>query len=452
MKWTASFAALLLLGGGMASPVGARVDVPAAHRAQAAPAAFPALKAFADAAVRDGKVPGMVIAIGVGNGPTRFVTAGRTGFAATDPAVSADTLWRIYSMTKPITGMAAMILVDRGKLHLDDPVSKFFPEFHNARVLIDPAKGTETRPAKGEITIRELMTHTSGLNYAIVIDTPAKKALEQAGITPFQANPAVEAKARPTRPASLADFARKVGTTPLVADPATTLSYSMGLDVLAAIVEKVSDTPFDRFVQKEILTPLRMTSTYWRVPGAKAGQLASSYAPKALADLMWRGLTTPATDKLELVDTGRTSVYLQAPSFPYGGAGLVSTARDYDRFLHMLRNDGTLDGKRILSPATARLAMSNLLPSNLALSGFGPIPAGEKFGFGAGGFVVLDKKDGLSRGRGTFGWDGAAGTRAWTDPVRRLRVTMMINVFGSGTLGDELDTAITQDIVAATPR
>jgi CubicO group peptidase (beta-lactamase class C family) len=441
MRHMLSLAALLLIG---AAPAAMNAQAPALAELQPGQGAadLSAVQAFADAAVREGKVPGIAIAIGQGDGPTRFVVAGRTGFAASDPTVTPDTLWRIYSMTKPVSGLAAMILIDEGKLRLDQPLAEIFPEFAVMRVLTDPAHGTETRPASAPITIRELMTHTSGLNYAILADTPARKQLADDGITPFEANAAIEAKVRPKRPASLQAFAQRTAKAPLVADPGTRWSYSMGLDIVAAVVERVSGMPFDRFVQRRILTPLNLNSTGWQVPRAQAARFASSYAPTQLATAMWPGMTSPATSTLVLVDPAKTSVYLQKPSFPYGGAGLVSSARDYDRFLHLLENGGTLDGVRILSARTAALARSNLLPPDLALSGSGPIPAGERFGFGAGGFVTLDAKDGFGRSRGTFGWDGAAGSRGWTDPVRRLRVTMMINVFGSSALGNDLDKII----------
>ncbi len=149
---------------------------------------------------------------------------------------------------------------------------------------------------------------------------------------------------------------------------------------------------------------------------------------------------------LSLVDDAANSVYLLAPRFPYRGAGLVSTARDYDRFLHMLLNDGRLGRVRIFSATTARLAKSNLLPPGLFLAGSGPIPPGEQVGFGAGGFVTLKDVDGFGRGTGAYGWDGAAGMRAWVDPVRRIRATMMINVLGSVTLGHEFDKAVARDM------
>lgn len=444
MRQIRTLAAIALLGFAAAvAPARPLFPAPAATRPGLR--AFPAVQAFADAAVRDGKVPGIAIAIGMGDAAPTWVVAGDTAFAGTTPT-TPDTLWRIYSMTKPITGMAAMILVDEGKLKLDQPVSDFFPEFATARVLIDPAKGTDTRPATRTVTIRDLMTHTSGLNYAILAVSPAQKELQAQGVVPFQVNPVMEAKMRPLRAPTLLEFAARAGRSPLVADPRTAWNYSMGLDVLAAVVEKVSGTRFEDFVQHRLLTPLGMSSTQWQVKASQVGRFAANYGPRGLIEMAWPGSSTPVNDTLALVDSPATSVYLTAPSFPYGGAGLVSTARDYDRFLHMLLNDGRLGNRRILSAATARLAKSNLMPPGVFMTGQGPVAPGEPVGFGAGGFVTLKDFDGFGRGKGTYGWDGAAGTRAWVDPVRHVRATMMINVLGSVGLGNEFDKAVARDI------
>lgn len=427
------------------SPAAAR---PAAVRT--APRGFPALQAFADAAVRDGKVPGMAIAIGIGDAPPTWIIAGKTAFAGTTPA-TPDTLWRIYSMTKPITAIAAMILVDDGKVNLDQPVSDFFPEFAGARVLSDPAKGTATVPATRSMTIRELMTHTSGLNYAILADTPARKDLQAQGVVPLQVNAVVEARARPLRAPTLLDFAARAGRAPLVADPGTAWNYSMGLDVLAAVVEKAGGMPFERFVQRRILDPLGMTSTEWQVKPSQVGRFAANYGPRALIEMAWPGSSTPINDKLALIDGAANSVYLAAPSFPYGGAGLVSTARDYDRFLHMLQNDGRLGSRRILSAATARLAKSNLMPPGVTMTGQGPVAPGEAVGFGAGGYSTLRDVDGFGRAKGTYGWDGAAGTRAWVDTKSGVRAVMMINLIGAGPIGADFDRAVMKDVSGRRP-
>jgi CubicO group peptidase (beta-lactamase class C family) len=377
---------------------------------------LPHVQALYDSYVRDDKMPGIVGAFGVGDLPTVFVSAGRISDDPGAAAAGPDTLWRVYSMTKPITAMAAMLLIQDGKLKLDEPVSDFISGFRHMTVLTDPANSLAARPAKSEITIRELLTHTAGLGYTIVTKGPLEKAYEKAGIIPFQANRAIEAQMRPVRPATLKDFADRVATLPLIADPGTKWSYSIGLDVMGRVIEVASGMPFDTFVQRRILAPLAMTSSYWQVPANLAGRFATNYA--FVGDTR-----TP-------LDPGATSVFLDKPSFPYGGAGLVMSARDYDRFLHMLQDGGSLDGVQVMKPATVALALSNLLPAGVSFPGIGedptsgaaPIPTG----FGAGGFVTLADTPG-GPGKGTYGWGGAAGTIAWVDPERHARGTVMVN-------------------------
>ncbi|WP_250638203.1 serine hydrolase domain-containing protein [Sphingomonas melonis] len=168
-------------------------------------------------------------------------------------------------------------------------------------------------------------------------------------------NTRIEAAARRTRPATLADFADRVATIPLVYQPGTRWHYSIGLDVMGRVIEVASGMPFDRFVQQRLFDPLKMTSSFWTVPARDASRLATNYAIVG--------------DQLSPLDPGATSVWLKPPSFPYGGAGLVMSARDYDRFLHMLADEGTLDGVRVMKPETVRLAMSNLLPAGVTFGG-----------------------------------------------------------------------------------
>lgn len=361
------------------------------------------------------KAPGIVATIGQGNAPTRTISAGNLSWDAGAAPADGDTLWRIYSMTKPITAMAAMMLIEEGKLKLDQPISDFFPAFKHMTVLVDGSKDLTARPATHEITVRHLLTHTAGLGYTIVSTGPLLKAYETAGITPFTANAAIEAQLRTMRPKSLEEFANRVATLPLIAEPGTKWSYSIGLDLLGAVIEKASGVPFDMFLATRIFAPLKMNSTYFQVPAQDAGRLVTGYT--------WVG-TTPVP-----LDPGATSAFLQAPSFPYGGAGLVSSAHDYDRFLHMLQNGGTLEGVRILKAQTVALAMSNLLPQGVNFAWANPAPAGvvgPTQGFGAGGSVyIVDIPGGPSKG--TYGWGGAAGTIAWVDPAKRLRVTAMVN-------------------------
>jgi CubicO group peptidase (beta-lactamase class C family) len=395
---------------------------------------LPATQALFDGYVRDRKMPGIVGAFGVAGRPTAFPSAGRI---ADDSTVAAgpDTLWRIYSMTKPVTAMAAMILVEEGKLGLDQPVHEILPAFRDMRVLTDPANSLASRPAARPITIRHLLTHTAGLGYNIITKGPLLKEYERLGILPGTVNAAVEAQARTVRPRSLAEFADRVATLPLIADPGTRWSYSIGLDVMGAVIERASGQPFDRFLRQRIFEPLRMTSTYFTVPGSEVGRFATNYA-------------FVGANRVPL-DPARGSVYLQPPSFPYGGAGLVSSARDYDRFLHMLQNGGELDGARVMKPETARLAMSNLLPAGVTFQGIGGGTGGTQGpgGYGAGGSVYLaDKPGGPSKG--TYGWGGAAGTIAYVDPVRRVRGTIMVNYFPAERwpLRQEIPAALARDL------
>ncbi|MGN6820782.1 MAG: serine hydrolase domain-containing protein [Sphingomonas sp.] len=407
--------ALIALLAGAAVAQQAAVPLPAPVAKAASP--LPATQALYDSYVATGKMPGIVGAFGTGDLPTVFVSAGKVATDADAAPAGPDSLWRVYSMTKPITAMAAMILIEDGKMKLDEPVSDFLPAFKTMRVQLNE-NTIDSRPATRPITIRNLLTHTAGLGYNIITKGPLLQVYNDKGINPAQVNAAMEVEARKTRPATLQDFANAVATVPLIADPGTKWSYSIGLDVMGAVIEKASGMRFDAFVQKRIFDPLKMTSSYWTVPKSEVGRLATNY------------VFLPG-DKLFAFDPAATSVYLSAPSFPYGGAGLVMSARDYDRFLHMLQNYGELDGVRIMKPETAKLAMSNLLPAGVE---FGDLPGGTggtmgpKMGFGAGGSVILeDKAD--SMGAGTYGWGGAAGTAAWVNPVKKVRGTVMVNYF-----------------------
>jgi CubicO group peptidase (beta-lactamase class C family) len=412
-RWTMATVtvALLATAGAPAQQAAPRPQPAPVRSADAASAAtlLPQTQALYEGYVRARKMPGIVGAFGLGDLPTVFVAAGDIALDPGAAAAGPDSLWRVYSMTKPVTGMAAMLLVEDGRLALDDPLSKYFPAFAKMRVLTSPDTSLDTRPATKPVTIRELMTHTSGLGYQINARGPLLKEYERLGLVPFTANIQTESQARLTRPASLSAFAERAAQAPLVAEPGTAWHYSMGLDVLAAVVEKVAGMPFERFVQTRLFTPLKMTSSFWQVPRSDVGRFASNY--------------TFVGDALTPLDPAARSPWLEPPSFPYGGAGLVSSARDYDRFLHMLQNYGTLDGVRVMKEATARLAMSNLMPAGVTFDN-----DGQQRGFGAGGVVYLTD-DPAGASKGSYGWAGAAGTLAIVDPAKRFRSTIMVNYF-----------------------
>lgn len=414
----------------------ASVEVGAQTAAQTAPPPSSALVGLVDDYVKSGKVSGIVVGIGRGDAPPLFLAGGKLAFEDNAPPANADSLWRVYSMTKPITGMAAMMLVEDGKIRLDQPVSDFIPAFKDVRVLDDPAgKTLASHPAKHPITIRNLLTHTAGLGYNIITQGPLLDEYNRLGINPAQLGAAMEPQMRAVRAPSLQAFADRVATLPLIAEPGSKWSYSIGLDVMGRVIEVASGMPFDTFLQKRIFDPLKMQSTWFTVPPSAAGRLATNYYYAGQARLP--------------IDPGATSLWLTPPSFPYGGAGLVSSASDYDRFLHMLLNDGQLDGVRVMKPETVRLAMSDLLPAGTDTSMLHLVTGfAGKIGFGAGGSVYLEDAPGAAS-KGTYGWAGAAGTLAWVDPVRRVRGVIMVNYMPTEhwPLRSDLNKAFVADMI-----
>ncbi|MFC3579769.1 serine hydrolase domain-containing protein [Sphingomonas hylomeconis] len=438
--------ATLLASAGVAQQAAPQAPHPAAQAAvasarapiSAVPALLPTTQAMFEGYVRDNKMPGIVGAFGVADMPTTFLAAGKINDDATGAKAGPDSLWRVYSMTKPITGIAAMLLVEDGKIKLDDPVSKFIPAFKNMTVLDSP-DSLKSHPAKTPITIRMLLTHSAGLGYSIITKGALKAEYDRLGINPAQVNNQFEAEARKTRPATLEAFANTVASVPLAYEPGTKWSYSIGLDVMGRVIEVASGMSFDGFVQQRIFDPLGMTSSYWTVPSSEISRFSTNYAftKASMAQINPAFDTSKIDDKARMpLDAATTSVWLKAPSFPYGGAGLVMSARDYDAFLHMLQNYGELNGKRVMKTETAKLAMSNLLPPGVVFSGTvastGGNTAGPKMGFGAGGSVYLEDFPG-GAGKGTYGWGGAAGTVAFVDAGRRTRGTIMVNYFPGET-------------------
>ena len=337
-----------------------------------------------------------------------------------------------------------MILIEQGKLGLDEPLATYLPVFAHMRVLTDPEHSLASRPATRPITVRNLLTHTAGLGYTIVTKGPLLHAYERAGLLPFASDARTEAQMRAVRPPTLAAFATRVAAQPLIADPGTKWSYSIGLDVMGAVIEKVSGIPFDRFVQTRILNPLGMRSSFWTVPAGDAGRLATNYAPVMASRVPLDPGATP----------GSASVWLSPPSFPYGGAGLVMSARDYDLFLHCLQDGGSLNGVRILKPETVALMTANLLPAGVvfagSVNGTAVAPSGtgtrQPAGFGAGGSVYTEDGPGGYPGAGTYGWGGAAGTTAFIDPKRHTRVTVMLDLMGGVPgLREQLVAAMIRD-------
>lgn len=388
--------------------------IPAPLWAQS-PESYPTVRAKIGELVGQKKLPNALAYIGRGAAVSEVIAEGTLSVGGT-VAVDIDSIYRIYSMTKPITGMAALILIGEGKMSLDQPISDFIPEFKEMTVLVDPAVNLDAVPAKNAITVRHLLTHTAGLGYSIVTKGPLLTAYLDNGLTPgVVSKMPIPGFASGAPTPDLKTFAERLAKLPLIAEPGTKWSYSVSLDLLGRVIEVASGMEFSAFLQSRIFDPLKMTSTFFTVPKSEAHRLTDNYG--ALY-----GSLIP-------IDPASDSIYFDKQLLPSGGGGLASTARDYDRFLAMLLNFGTLDGAQIMPPEMAKLGMSNLLPDGADVSGTWV----EGSGFGAGG------RSGLGVQAGSFGWGGAAGTSAFVHTGLQLRATGMAQYMPSGALPFQAD-------------
>ncbi len=391
-------------------------------------ALYPRVAALVHAYADTGRLAGVVTLIGRGAAQAVYARGVQT-LGDPHPA-GPDSLYRAYSMTKPITGMAAMMLIDEGKLGLDQPIADILPKFARMQVQVTPDGSiTDLKPAQTQITVRHLLTHTAGLGYSIIQKGPLRKAYEEAALLPG----AVSRNTLPGLPAvkplpSLAAFADKLAEMPLVYEPGTKWSYSVALDLLGRVIEVVAGKPFDTFLAERIFGPCGMASSGFRVAPENAARLTTDY--------------TIVNGKLVPIDPAATSIYLDPPAYPYGGAGLVTSPRDYDRFLAMLLNYGTIDGQRVMSERAVRMGTGDLLPP--ALAG-GTDVFGEKSAFGAGGRVSL------GAAAGTFGWGGLAGTVGFISYRAGVRAGLWVQYLPSGLLpiGEEFAKAVREDLIAA---
>jgi CubicO group peptidase (beta-lactamase class C family) len=345
--------------------------------------------------VADRRLPGVSVGVRAPDGSDIFIQAGTLDFNVFD-RVTPDSLFRIFSMTKPVTGTAAALLIEDGKLTLDQPVADIVPEFAQLKVATNPATGLAARPARNTMTIRHLLTHTSGLTYSIAGDGPVQRAYREAGITPgapADGSPQVR---------DLDELVAKLADLPLIAEPGTAWNYSVSLDVLGLVIQRVSGMAFPDFVQRRILNPVGMDDTVWRLRDGDAARLMQVYAygrDRAAPPTVAAGLSAEA--------------YARPVTLYSGGGGLLSSTRDYLDFLSMLLNDGRAGRVRVLKPETARLIRSDILPEGLTADGGG---------FGFGGWVARPGH----RRQGEFGWSGAASTQGWIDPERNFAAALMI--------------------------
>ena len=317
-----------------------------------------------------------------------------------------DTIVRMYSMTKAVTGVAAMILYEEGKFALSDPASKYLPELANTKVVHDSTDATGKRtyytvPAEHPITIRDLMRHTSGFDYQGPKDEEGKFIYQKLGVQ----------GGAPQTTFDLAEMVKRLASAPVIDQPGTTFRYGYSTDILGRLVEAVSGKTLDQFFEERIFRPLGMNETAFFVPEEKWNRLAVLYAPKKAGGI--ERSTGPAQDSFK-----------KKPVLLLGGAGLTSTIDDYSRFYMMLLNDGQLNGTRILSRKSVELMHSDHL-GTLARTGL----VAEGYGFGLTFAVNLGPGKSAEVGsEGEYNWGGAAGTSFWIDPKEHMFGVFLIQI------------------------
>jgi CubicO group peptidase (beta-lactamase class C family) len=361
--------------------------------------------------VDSGRLPGMVTLVARRGRVAYLDSYGLRDVAAGQP-MAQDTLFRIYSMTKPLTSVAIMMLYEQGHFQLDDPIARYLPMFADMRVFSDgDVKHYKTVAAKGPITFRHLLTHTSGLTYGFLEATPVDALYRRDGVD-FQT------AARP-----LLEMMTPLAALPLLCQPGAEWNYSVGTDVLGALVEVISGQDFGCFMRERILSPLAMHDTDFYVHENNHGRFAANY-------------TRSRDGGLKQIDGARESRYLQARALISGGGGLVSSVADYFRFCLMMRHYGELDGVRLLGRKTVEFMTRNHLRGDMADMGQPRFSESSYsgVGFGLGFSVMLDPaKAEIIGSPGEYAWGGAASTAFWIDPQEDMAVILLTQLLPSST-------------------
>ena len=355
-----------------------------------------------ETAVKERQIAGSVVLIARKGQVVHLKAAGFADAEAKKP-MATDTIFRLASMTKPVTSVAVMMLVDDGKLRLDDTVSKYLPGFKGQKVLVPGKDGAEDKlvDAEREVTIRDLLTHTSGLIYAFPgVDEGLAKRYNEATIN-FGFGPTTE---------RIGDNVNRLATLPLAHQPGKAFTYGLSTDVLGRVVEVASGKDLDEFFRERIFVPLRMTDTSFLPPPEKAGRVAALY--KLGED-----------GKVVRQDKGAAWSYDGSKTYFSGGAGLLGTASDYGRFLLMLQGGGRLGGTQLLKPETVKQMTTNQI-GELNVGPLSPLD-----GFGLGFAVLTERNKGkTAMSVGSYSWGGAFYTTFWVDPQKELAAVMLTQV------------------------
>lgn len=386
--------------------------------------------------IQPGKIAGAQVAVSRHGHLAYFHSFGQMDRERNRP-MAEDTIFRIYSMSKPITSVALMMLYERGYFQLNDPVSRFFPSWKDHRVFVSgPFENMQTVAPNRPVSMRDMLCHTGGLTYGAALESLGAPETKDAVADAYKAHGVRRGKGE-----TLEEFMEKLAKVPLAYQPGERWLYSLSTDVCGALVERISGKRFDRYLQEEIFEPLGMKDTAFTVAADKQSRFAANYR---------RG----ADKGLHLVDDPTTSDYLQEQTFFSGGGGLTGTTEDYLRFCEMLRRGGEFEGARILGPRTIELMHQNHLKggrdlTEMAIGGFSET-ANEGVGFGLGFASTMDRVKSGSIAAGDYYWGGAASTIFWVDPVEDLSVVFMTQLMPSGAFNfrGQLKSIIYSSIVA----
>jgi CubicO group peptidase (beta-lactamase class C family) len=362
----------------------------------------------------------------------KMVNFHATGYQDKDSKtpMRTDTIFRIMSMTKPITSVAVMMLYEEGKLLLNDPISKYIPSFKSQVVLTKDASGAaKTVPAQRVITVRDLLTHRAGLTYGFLDSGPVGDGYRSTNVSDGLTVTA----------GTLAENIDRLAAAPLLSQPGSAWNYGLSVDVLGRLVEVASGMPFDVFLRERIFKPLRMEDTSFEVADSKWARLATAYSPDGAGGI--RPMKDPETFTNTIMSP--IAYYKSGKKYFSGGAGLTSTIQDYSRFAQMLLNYGELDGVRLLSPKTVEL-MTTSHTSDLPPGGL----LGPAARFGLGFRVGVDLGASQTLGSdGMFGWAGIYGTNFWVDPKEQLFAIVMVQRYPGSTVAASFQALTYQALV-----
>ncbi|MGN9820504.1 serine hydrolase domain-containing protein [Streptomyces sp. SD11] len=387
------------------------------------PAALDRLDRFFARRVNDGLLPGYLVSV-ARHGRVAHLTSYGLRDREAGVAVTPDTVWRLYSMTKPVASVAALMLHEEGLLGLDDPVSRHLPAFADLQVYESgTGDGLRTRPAERPLLVRHLLTHTAGLTIGAYRTHPVDALYRAAGV-----------ETQAPEGADLAEACEVYAGLPLQFEPGTEWNYSIATNVVGRLIEVVTGRWLDEFLAERVFAPLGMTDTGFWVSGERADRLAVLYEED------------PEDKDGGIIPVPGPPV-CERPRLLSGTSGLVGTAGDYHRFMEFLRRRGELDGVRLLSPGTVDTMAANQLPADLHAFGTEPLhgqPGNAGLGFGLGVSVVVDADRTPSpESEGSYGWSGAGGTTFWVDPRNDLTVQFMTQVRPAGMLSfHELKTFV----------